>query len=359
MITAVAPTDLLDACRRAVGLAAISSREIDDTFLAGLIRRSAGINCPCSRASLRNSLTDSLEGLALEADLQERIESAIQGLIVSGDLLELHDVVIDDTSVRSTWLFAAPPGFVLRPNGAAFLFGVVPDQDSFLPDSLGSRVVCQNYTRVIFPIADEDLAAVLRENGLQHLSEGAWLKAPKPQSAGELLNRFERMLSRQPASGTVNDAEILDPHQPVTFYRGRWTRPKKQTGLFVGRRPQEFGSPLWCAMNLENGTITKLIDLPLPKDRWRGCDAAWQLQMAIDASRGVPQQYRKEENNETVRLDFFGPIPEWAERRLMIFGHSVPKQRSLFAYELPRAEAAAEERFLRERLWLSPTSNIE
>jgi hypothetical protein len=359
MISALAPTDLLDACRRKVGLRTTSSREIDDTFLAGLIRRSAGINCPCSRATLRNSLTESLMGLTTQNDLFERIESAIEGLIVSGDLLELHDVIIDDTSVKSTWLFAAPPSFVLRPNGGAFLFGVVPDQDSFLPDSLADRVVCQTYTRVIFPIADEDLAVTLGEHGLQQLSEGAWLKSPKPQSARELLNRFERMLSEQPPSGNVNDSEILDSQQPVTFYRGRWTKPKKQSGLFVGRRPQEFGAPLWCAMILENGSVAKLIDLPLPKDRWRGCDAAWHLQMAIDTSRGDPQQYRRQETADTVRFDFFGPIPEWAERRLMVFGRAVPRQKSLFAYELPRAEAGSEERFLRDRLWLTPTRTSE
>jgi hypothetical protein len=67
-------------------------------------------------------------------------------------------------------------------------------------------------------------------------------------------------------------------------------------------------------MNLENGTITKLIDLPLPKDRWRGCDAAWHLQMAIDAHRGSPQRFRVTAAGDDVVLELFSPAPAWARR---------------------------------------------
>lgn len=302
---------------------------------------------------------EALQGLAVDENLGERIDDAVEGAIVSGDLLELHDVVIDDTRVKSTWLFAAPPSFVVRPNGAAFLFGVVPDQESFLPDSLAARVQHHGYTRIIVPAANEDLAAALRVQGLQQLSESSWLKCPKVETARETLDRFQRILLRQPFAGVVSEAEIIDPEQPVTFYRGRWVKPRKHTGLFVGRRPQEFGAPLWCAMALEDGSVTKFVDLPLAKARWRGCDMAWHLQMAIDASRGDHQLYRRQETDHGMRVDFLSPIPEWAERRLMIFGRAVPRQKSLFSYELPKTEAGAEERFLQERLWLRPTSDSE
>jgi hypothetical protein len=174
-----------------------------------------------------------------------------------------------------------------------------------------------------------------------------------------MVSRFQRLLSQQPPAGHLGEAEILDREQPVTFYRGRWMKPKKHSGLFVGRRPQEFGAPLWCAMLLADGTITHLVDLPLPKTRWRGCDVAWHLQMAIDATRGDPQRYRRRETPDGVRFDLFSPIPEWAERRLMVFGRSVPKEKSLFAYELPKAEAATESRFFENHLWLSPAPDSE
>jgi hypothetical protein len=302
---------------------------------------------------------DGLQGLTTDEGLSGKVDEAIESLIVTGDLLELHDVVVDDSLVKSTWLFAAPPSFVIRPNGDAFLFGVVPDQESFLPDSLATRVRHRGYTRTISPGANDDLAAELREQGLQQLSESAWLKCPKAETARDTLNRIQRLLSQQPPSGAVNDAEIIDPELPVTYYRGRWTKPKKQTGLFVGRRPQEFGAPLWCAMTLENGSVVQFVDLPLTKTRWRGCDAAWHLQMAIDACRGAPQQYRRRVSTAGVRLDFLSPVPEWAERRLMIFGHAVPKEKCLFSYELSSSDAKAEERFLQERLWLCPVSDLQ
>ena len=60
---------------------------MDNLLLAGLLRRSAGIHCPCSRATLRASLLESLEHLSAdEESLSERVDAAIEALIVGGDL---------------------------------------------------------------------------------------------------------------------------------------------------------------------------------------------------------------------------------------------------------------------------------
>jgi hypothetical protein len=93
--------------------------------------------------------------------------------------------------------------------------------------------------------------------------------------------------------GTVTDLQILDPMRPVTYYLGRWNVPKNQSGTFVARRPQEFGAPIWCFVALKDGVPARLLDLPLEKMRWRGCDSAWHLQMAIDYCRRNPQRYRR------------------------------------------------------------------
>ncbi len=53
------------------------------------------------------------------------------------------------------------------------------------------------------------------------------------------------------------------------------------------------------------------------------------------------------------RLDFFSPLPLWAQRRLMIFGRPMPPEKCLMSYWLPSGEAKVEERFLQDRLWLS------
>ena len=85
------------------------------------------------------------------------IDDAIEALVVGGDLLELADVVIDDSEVRQTWVFAAPPTFVARPSGSVFLIGIIADQDTFLPSTLAERVLHRGCTRVLEPQPDENL----------------------------------------------------------------------------------------------------------------------------------------------------------------------------------------------------------
>lgn len=355
MITRVTKSDVLAECRQTLGLTGDAENPLDDAMLAALLRRSAGIHCPCSQTTLRASLLESLQHLS-ESDKisSERIDAIIEGLIMAGDLLELHDVTTVDPEVKGTWVFAAPPGFVVRSRGDVFLLGIVPDQEVFLPQSLASRVVSDGLTRVIAPEFSEDLPGRLREWGLQELSVDTWLRSPRKVLPQEHLRRLTRFLREQPPSGAVNDLQILDPEQPVTYYRGRWGSPGNRTGVFVARRPQEYGAPLWCLVELEVGAVVRFLDLPLKKSRCRGCDEAWHLQMAIDRCRQNPQVYRRRPEGDGVRLDFYAPLPEWAQRRLMIFGVSVPRERSLISYWLPAEAAASEERFLQERLWLNP-----
>lgn len=360
MIAEVFADDVLAGCRQTLGLTKNPQGHIDDVLLAALLRRSAGIHCPCSRTTLRASLIESLQLLSPDkTSLSDRIDAIIEGLIVGGDLLELNDVTTDDPEAKGTWVFAAPPSFVVRRSGGIFLLGVVSDQEAFLPQSLASRISHEGCARVIAPEPDEDLSAELREQSLQQLSEDAWLRSPKAERPEDVLNRFEHQLATQPPSGAVNDLQILDPAQSVTYYRGRWTTPRSQTGSFVARRPQEFGAPIWCFAALEEGTLVRLLDLPLKKTRWRGCDVAWHLQMAIDHCRKSPQLYRRRQDGDGVRMDFFSPVPEWSQRRLMIIGHPLPPKHSLMSFRIPAAEIETEEDFLRERLWLSRSKDMD
>ena len=356
MITEIKPDDVLVGCRRTLGLSENHRELLDEVLLAALLRHSAGIHCPCSRTTLRASLLESLTYLSEDKQtLSERIDTIIEGLIVGGDLLELSDVATDDPEIKGTWVFAAPPSFVVRPSGSIFLLGIVPDQDTFLPQALTARISHEGFTRVIIQEPGEDLAADLREHGMQELSESTWLKCPRAERPEAMLAQYKRELSLQPPSGAIEDLHILDPTKPVAYYRGRWTTPRSQTGTFIARRPQEFGAPLWCFAKLEAGSAVQILDLPLRKTRWRGCDVAWHLQMAIDFCRQTPQHYRRQDVGNEGRIDFFSPLPQWAQRRLMILGHPCRPEQSLMSYLLPSAEAKDEEQFLREQLWLSPT----
>ncbi len=354
VITKIDPHDVLSESRQTIGLSGNSHDPVDDVFLAGMLRRSAGIYCPCSRTTLRVSLLESLQYLSNdETLLPERVDEVIEGLIVGGDLLELNDVATDDPSVKGTWIFAAPPSFVVRPSGSIFLLGIVPDQDSFLPHSVASRITYEGCTRVIASSQDEELPTELREHGLQQMSDRAWMRSPKSESAENMLERVRAQLAAQPRSGAVSELRILDPMQPVTYYPGRWTTLKRQTGVFVARRPQEFGPPIWCFAAIEEGSVVRLLDLPFETTRWRGCDVAWHLQMAIDCCLNKPQLYRRRDAADGIHLDFFSPLPKWSQRRLMVFGRVVPRENSLLSYCLPVMESETEERFLQERVWLS------
>lgn len=359
MITEIQRRDVLLNCRSSLGLPG-NQAFLDDVLLAGLLRRCAGIQCPCSRTGLRSVLVESLDYLDDNKEtLSDRLDKLIDDLIVGGDLLELAEVATDNPDVKGTWVFAAPPSFIVRPSGTIFLTGIVPDQDMFLSTSLAARLIYEGCTRSIMPESGEELTAALSAQGMQQLSEAVWLRTPNTETPENLLGHFEVRLAAQSPCGTITNLEILDPLNSVTYYRGRWTTPGKHTGKFVGRRPQEFGAPIWCFVELADGVPERLIDLPLSGFRWRGCDASWHLQMAIDHCRGQPQRYRRRNTETTVCFDFFSPLPQWSQRRFIIFGKTCPREKSLLAYEIPHREAENEERFLQERLWLVRTEDNE
>ncbi len=351
------PKDVLASARHRLGLP-LSATPLDEPFLAAMVRHTAGVHCPCSRTSLRSTISESLKTLPANGPLSaDLIAEAIEASIVAGDLLELNDVSTADGDAKSTWIFAAPPAFSVRPSGTIFLIGIVPDQDLFLPQPLASRIVYEGATRLIEPAANEDLRSELRELGLQEWSQELWLRAPPAQTPQALLADMMRRVEDAPPSGALSGVELLDPDRPVTFYSGRWTPAQDQTGCYVARRPQEYGAPIWGVAKLQNGFPLAFVDFPLAAYRWRGCDAAWHLQMAIDCCRGKPQRYRRTNLGDGARFDFFSPLPLWSERRFLLLGRVLPRDRALLSYWIPQAEAATEERFLIDRLYHAARSD--
>jgi hypothetical protein len=350
---------LLEKTRRALRLPDDPAGAIDRPLLASLLRRAAGILCPCSASTLASSIVDSLQGIAPDLTAtQLEVETAIEALIVGGDLLELSQVATDDPAAKGTWLFAAPPAFVQRASSnSVFLIGIASDDASPLPESLKTRIRHEGTLRVLSPEPSEDLARMLRDCGLVQLSEQSWFKLPKVEAAAALKERFERQLVEQPPSGEIAGLLVLDSARSPLYYKGRWISPKRDTGTFVARRPQGYGANLWGFARLSAGEVIQFLDLPLKHSRWRGCDAAWQLQMAIDHCRGIPQQYRLRAGNTGAILDFFSPLPLWAERRLGVIGRRTDPLQCLYSYWIPDGELSAEESFLQERLWLTRKVN--
>lgn len=361
VITEISAAEVVRSSREALGLQALSADAIDDTLLAASIRRAAGILCPCSPSTLVTAVLESLQYLfeSSDDDMEERITDTVEALIIGGDLLELNQVTTDDPDAKGTWVFSAPPGFVARPGGNVFLVGIAPDEITPLPASLNTRVTSEGFARVLTPLPDENLPSILRDLGLVEISKSAWLKGPKLESATELHASMLRRLEEQPPSGSVADISILDPTRAVDYYTGRWRTPSKESGDYVARRSQAYGAHLWGFAKLVDGIVVKFLDFPLPRTRWRGCDVAWHLQMAIDQHRGRPQLYLRRPVSTGACLDFFSPLPLWAQRRLAVLGRPAPREKCLISYSMPERELASEEIFLREHLWLAKRERAE
>jgi len=352
----ITPRDVLLTARKTLGLPVSDEPGEDVSLLSGIVRRAAGVLCPCSRATIISATLDAVEILYGDEGIRVRIEEVVDALVAIGDLLELSGVTVDDPAVKSTWVFAAPPSFVIRPNGIAFLAGIAADEALPLPPDFRTRVSYSGCCRTLAPQSGENLPSILAGFGFIQHSEKAWLRSPKAVPAKDFLFDLKQRLSALPPSGDTEGLLIIDPSKPNNYYRGRWTAPKNHTGVFVGRREREYGAPLWGLASLENGMLKQFLDLPLKGFKWRGCDAAWHIQMALDSTSSVPQRYRRRPGlGGFVVLDFFSPLPQWAERRLAIIGDSVPREKCLFSYAIANDELEAEENFLAEYLWLSPT----
>jgi len=353
VITEISAQEVVRLSREALGLPVPVNSEIDDPQIAGSIRRAAAILCPCSPSTLVGAVLDSFRYLSGDNDdIAERVSGAAEALIICGDLLELNQVTIDDPLVKATWIFAAPPSFVQRPGGSIFLIGITPDAATPLPASINARVAYEGCARVLTSEPSEGLPAILRELGLHELPISTWLKAPKSGSAAELRDTMTQRLSAQALSGAVADVSILDPARNVDYYPGRWVTPTNESGNFVSRRPQAYGAPIWGFAQLVDGVVDRFLDFPLKRYRWRGCDLAWHLQMALDRCRGTPQHYRRRPDSTGATLDFFSPVPLWVQRRLAVLGRPTSRERCLFSYWIPQRELPSEESFLQDHLWM-------
>ena len=328
--------------------------------IAGAFRRAGRFLCPCTPATLMRAVVRPLRGLVEDVEATRRLaEDTLEAMTAHGDFQEHKDVGEESTDDEAALLYQAPLSFVLRDSGTALLFGGATEEFDTLPEVLRDRIKHVNHVRQLSPVDAEDLRSYLTELGLVSLSTTTWLKLPPRHTAAEHVSRLDQLLAVAERSGAVPDLMLLDHTRPVESYRRRWSLAGSQTGRFVARRSRAYGSDLWCYAELRDGKTERLIDFPLTDSRWRGCDEAWQLQMAIDANRGEPQRFMvRSGSGASVILEFFSPIPLWGRRRLDAVGEPVLRRKCLFAYRLPRSELQEEARFLSDELWLTNTTDV-
>lgn len=320
--------------------------------IAAALRRTAGFLCPCPQRTLVQTVVEPLEKVVSNEDqFYEVVENTLEAMITYGDLLEEYEVAAVERSSRSSLLYASPPSFVWRDSGTVFLIGIAPDHASPLPERLTTRIDYLNHIRRLSPESGENLRRDLKQLGLTELTMDVWCKkAPPHETSNEHLRRLSSKL--KPTSGLIEGLKILNSAKPVTHYRRRWEEAKTQTGRFVGRRPQVYGNDAWCYIELVQGQAMNLLEFPTTNSRLRGCDEAWQMQLAIDAERGQPQRFKVRPAMYSSVVEFYSPLPMWATRRWDIAGEPITTTSGLVAYKFAASEISEEIKFMQRELWL-------
>ena len=322
--------------------------------IAAALRRAAQIFCPCASATLVRVIVEPMKQLVEDIDtFRDSVWDTLEAMTAHGDLFEHRDIEELSTPSTTTLVYGAPVGFVARDSGSVILQGIALNQPSTFPDDLAARIEYVKHLRRLRPTPNEDLRAVLAQAGLGVVSYNRWLQSPGDETATQHVSRLDQLLDAAPPSGDVPGLSILDPEQPVGYYRGRWREVRSDSGRFVARRSQAYGANIWCYIELRGGDPERLLDFPLASNQWRGCDEAWRLQMGIDAQRGNPQRFRLLSGTGSDRVvQFFSPVPSWAQRRWDAVGEPVQSRGCLFAYRLADSELVEEMHYARDGLWL-------
>ena len=317
---------------------------------AASLRRAASLMCPTTSSALISAVKNVLEPVSPIDD--DSLRETLDALVNLGDLVES---VEQPFSHRQGVIYLGQPRFIRRRSGEFILFGTRPDNLPLVGDALQDLVHETGYLRRIID-PDSEVYTLLETYGLIEITEASWMESPEPVEATEFVEAYVRRLNQQSQSGPIDGLRILDPDSPPSFYRGRWRPPAaSDTGVFLARRRQGYGSDLWCLVELTAGEHHKLLDLPLSQmPGVRGCDEAWRLQAAIDTVNGNPQQLIIQRTGRgRVQLGLPTPPPKWLQRRWDLLGEPVHIPSALFAYEFAAEDTRDEVEFACTHLWMT------
>jgi hypothetical protein len=332
----------------------------DLTIVAAALRRLCGFMCPCPPSAVKQVAQRSLQVLGIETEvLKALIEVALEDMTVCGDLLQLAHMAISGGQHHPNWIYCAPPSYVRR-GGRVHIFGIAADDASFLPGDLRAQMRHDGAMRFLELEAEANVATQLSRLGLREISSDVWMTNTPREQAKQVVERYARRLEITGVLGDLPETSVLLPRSGQRVgYRNRWTPAAGQTGRLIARVPQPYGEPLWYFCSLDAGVVQRSLLLPLKESTERASDAAWRLQLAMDAAAGNPATYsvRADEDGAGVLLSFDFPLPLAARRRLLVLGARRNEQNP-YQFWLPAAEMATEARFLREHYWLEQNKEV-
>jgi hypothetical protein len=336
------PRDVRDLTRLSYGLPP-SADELD--LLAASLRRAASHLAPCRKAVLIREALQATRGILTIADPSEVARTLLERLLAVGDLLE----VVSD-GVREIYLGA--PACVRLGADTILVLGVRPLGLPLISPDSAAGIQYRGGLRYL-SVTDLPLEASvqLTEHAFQ-----SWLGSPQTIPPQKLVDEYRGRTSSAGQTGNRPGLSILDSETRISHYASRWREPKpSDNGVFIGRRPVEFGARAWSVCLIEDGHLSRFLDLPVTPGIGRGRDEAWRLQAALDAARGVPQSLSiRQSDLDHAIVDFFGPIPSFASRYFEALGEIVPHAAgALLSYRIRLSDVDAVTTFTSTTLWMS------
>lgn len=351
--------ELLGAMAQQLGIGNGQACDVSIEVMAAVLRRAAASTCPCPREAIIDIATGALHGLDESESIKVRVREVLDRLVVIGDLLELGSTSSLLGAAAEDWIYCAPPTFVVQ-DGSVLILGIEGEDQAAMPLSLRHSMQSRRELRFIPGTAVGDIAQRLIEAGYLEIQRAAWMRLPPERTADQFRDEVVRRLQDSGGRGELEALKVLGQSRGATHFAARWAPPGTQTGYYVGRRPQAFGSPIWVFVELDQGRTTRYLDLPWSGARFRGCDHGWRIQSALDALAGTPQSYRVASVSEELdRYEFSSPLPLWVERRLRIHGEKVRAGSALIAYELARDSDHGIDDLVQSHMWFTQSNQGE
>lgn len=357
-IQRLTPTDLEATAVELLGLDHEATGLLSVEALCASIRRAASLLCPATPRQLVDAVLEVLRPLS--PNLKRDVVAESLDLVVGvGDLLELRSA---DSGGRQ--LYLAPPSYVTVRPGRHLLLGVRPNASPIVDESVvGAPVEYEAHTRLL-TLETDYAAASLAAAGLQRMTTEQWARVPREEPASALIERTTRLLSQHQMPGEIQGLEIIDPTTQVQYYIGRWRElTSRDEGMLVGRRPQAYGAPVWCVLDVAAGIPRAVLDFPVDSSVMPGWDEARQLQAAIDHHRGQPQVFRFRSTglpDGSRLLDLFAPLPSWAERYITLVGTPMSRSKGvLLTYRVPFDAEDSLTGLLSKSLWMTEIKEVQ